>query len=182
MPEECVQELRAKDRRLLHSLVAVKPTTRIAQLIQCEWFSSAQRLLRVTAYVLLAAGKFKKKLRETTAPTVPLLSKAETFWVKEAQTHLMKCTQFNSWKKQLNLFIDPEGVWRCSGRLSNTNVPYTTRHPILLPRDHPLTKLLVLKAHARVCHNGRGSGKVVDTQGEITSEEDSPQVPCVQEI
>ena len=102
----------------------------------------------------LAAEKFKKKLRETTAPTVPLLSKAETLWVKEAQTHLMKCTQFNSWTKQLNLFIDPEGVWRCGRRLSNADVPYTTRHPILLPRDHLLTKLLVLKAHARVSHNG----------------------------
>ena len=154
MPEECVQELKAKERRLLHSLVVVEPTTRIGQLIQCESFSSAQRLLRVTAYALLAAEKFKKKLRETTAPTVPLLCKAETLWVKEAQTHLMKCTQFNNWKRQLGLFLDPEGVWRCGGRLSNADFPYMTRHPILLPRDHPLTKLLVLKAHARVFHNG----------------------------
>ena len=57
MPEECIQELKAKDRRLLHSLVVVEPTTRISQLIQCEHFSSAQRLLRVTAYVLLAAER-----------------------------------------------------------------------------------------------------------------------------
>ena len=78
MPEECVRELKARDRRLLHSLVVVEPTTRIGQLIQCEHFSSAQRLLRVTAYVLLAAEKFKKKLRETAAPAVALLSKAET--------------------------------------------------------------------------------------------------------
>ena len=154
MPEECVQELKAKERRLLHSLVVVEPTARIGQLIQCECFSSVQRLLRVTAYALLAAEKFKKKLRETTAPTVPLLCKAETLWVKEAQTHLMKCAQFNNWKRQLGLFLDPEGVWRCGGRLSNADFPYMTRHPILLPRDHPLTKLLVLKAHARVFHNG----------------------------
>ena len=33
MPEECVRELKAKDRRLLHSLVVVEPTTRIGQLI-----------------------------------------------------------------------------------------------------------------------------------------------------
>ena len=61
MPEE----LKAKDRRLLHSLVVVKPTTRIGQLIPCEHFSSAQRLLRVMAYILLEAEKFKKNLRET---------------------------------------------------------------------------------------------------------------------
>lgn len=125
MPEECIQELKAKDRKLLHSLVVVERTTRIGQLIQCEHFSSAQRLFRVTAYVLLAAEKFKKKLRETTTLTVPLLSKAETLWVKEAQTHLVICTQFNNWKKQLSLFIDPEGVWRCGGRLSIVRITST---------------------------------------------------------
>lgn len=154
MPEECVRELKAKDRKLLHSLVVVEPTARIGQLIQCERYSSAQRLLRVTAYVLLAAEKFEKRLRETTTLTVSLLSKAEMLWVKEVQTHLEKHLQFNGWKKQLGLFIDSEGVWRCGGRLSNADVPYTTKHPILLPRDHPMTKLLVLKAHTRVSHNG----------------------------
>lgn len=154
MQEECIQELKAKDRKLLHSLVVVEHTARIGQLIRCEHFSSAQRLLRVTAYVLLAAERFKKKLKGTTTLTVPLLNKAETLWVKEAQTNLVKCAQFNDWKKQLDLFMDPEGVWRCGGRLSNVDVPYTTRHPILLPRDHPLTELQVLQAHARVFHNG----------------------------
>ena len=154
MPEECIQELRASGRRLLYSLVVVEPTTRIGQLIQCEHFSSAQRLFRVTAYVLLAAKGFKRKLRGTTSLTVPLLNKAETLWVKDAQNHLMKYTRFDGWKKQLGLFLDPEGVWRYGGRLSNADVPYTTKHPILLPRDHPLTELLVLKAHERVFHNG----------------------------
>ena len=106
-----------------------------------------------------------------------------------SSTHLVKCAQFNGWKKQFGLFIDPEGVGRCGGRLSNADVPYT-RHPILLPRDHPLTELLVLKAHTRVFHNGiketltdyRGSNKVLDTQGEVASETDSLQVLCVQEI
>ena len=118
---------------------------------QPQHLSSAQRLLRVTAYVLLATEKFKKKLRETI--TVPLLNQAKTFWVKEAQTHLVKCIQIHDWKKQLSLFIDPEGVWRWGGRLTNADIQYMTRHSVLLPRDHPLTELLVLKAHARVSHN-----------------------------
>ena len=45
MPEECARELKAKDRTLLHSLLVVKLMTRIDQLIQCERFSSAQKLL-----------------------------------------------------------------------------------------------------------------------------------------
>ena len=49
MPEECIRELKAKDRKLLHSLVVVEPTKGIGQLIRCEHFSSVQKLLRVTA-------------------------------------------------------------------------------------------------------------------------------------
>ena len=43
VPEEYIQELRAKDR-ILHTLMVVEPTTRIGQLIQNEHFSSAQKL------------------------------------------------------------------------------------------------------------------------------------------
>ena len=126
---------------------------KFGHLIQCERFSSAERLFRVTAYVLPAGERFKSPGQPTTV-TVPLLHKAETLWVREAQTDLIKCTQFSNWEKQLGLFVDPEGVWRCGGRLSNAEVPYTTRHPVLLPRDYHLTQLLVLKAHTRVLHNG----------------------------
>ena len=76
--------------------------------------------------------------------------------MKEVQTHLIKQPQFNGWKKQLGLFVDPEGIWRCGGRLSNADVPYTTRHPIILPRDHPLVRMLVINAHAKVFHDGVG--------------------------
>ena len=49
MPEECIRELKTKEKGLLHSLVVVQPTTSIGQLIQCEHFSLALRLFRVTA-------------------------------------------------------------------------------------------------------------------------------------
>ena len=48
---------------------------------------------------------------------------------------------FNSWKKQLSLFIDPEAVWRY-GRFSNADVLYTTGHLILLLRDHSFKTLI----------------------------------------
>ena len=38
--------------------------------------------------------------------------------------------------------------------LSNAEVPYSTKHPILLPKDHQLTTLVVLRAHKRVSHGG----------------------------
>ena len=46
------------------------------------------------------------------------------------------------------------GIWRCGGRLTNADLPYSTTHPVLLPRDHPLTALIVRNAHEHVQHNG----------------------------
>lgn len=59
------------------------------------------------------------------------------------------------WTRQLTLFEDEEGILRCRGRLDKAaNLPYSTKHPILLPSNHPLTDLYINQAHARVYHNG----------------------------
>ena len=38
--------------------------------------------------------------------------------------------------------------------LSNADLPYSTKNPVLLPRDHHLTTLIVEKAHQIILHNG----------------------------
>ena len=65
--------------------------------------------------------------------------KAEVLWAKESQLQWIKDKDFESWKKQFGLFINPEGLWslwRCGGRLANADLPYSTRHPALLPKKH----------------------------------------------
>ena len=69
---------------------------------------------------------------------------------------------FQTLEKQFNLFLVDEGIWRCGGRLSNADVPYNVKHPILLLRDHHFTLLIVRRAHERVLHNG-----VKDTLNEV---------------
>ena len=61
---------------------------------------------------------------------------------------------FDSLRLQLNLFLDENGLWRCGGRLANANLPYSTKYPLLLPRNHPLTPLIVNDAHRCILHNG----------------------------
>ena len=62
--------------------------------------------------------------------------------------------KFPTWKNQFGLFLDDKGLWRCGGRLGNIALPYTTKHPLLLPRGHPITFLIIRDAHKRVQHNG----------------------------
>lgn len=46
------------------------------------------------------------------------------------------------------------GIIRCKGRLQNTNFPWETIHPILLPRESPLTILYIRKIHKNNMHIG----------------------------
>ena len=57
----------------------------------------------------------------------------------------------------------PETVWyvpwrrwslEMRGRLSNADISFEASHPVLLPRGHHLTTLVVRRAHQRVLHNG----------------------------
>ena len=81
------------------------------------------------------------------------ISSAETSWIKEVQKELAASRNFGTWKRQFGLFTDVEGLWRCGGRLSNAEIPYSMEHPILLPKDHYFITLVVLRAHKRVSHN-----------------------------
>ena len=59
--------------------------------------------------------------------------------------------------KQLRLFLDDQRLIRCRGRIHNTPVSESTKFPILLPTDHPFTKLVVLSIHHQQLHSGVNS-------------------------
>ena len=162
MPAECAVEMRAKDRdATLNLLNSDGPS--LGQAIRCDDYSSLQRLLNVTSNVLKFIDNLKK-IRNDTATDGVSVSRApdaELLWIKEAQRSLTVSVQFRTLEKQ---FLDGEGIWRCGGRLSNADVPYSVKHPILLPRDHHFTLLIVRRAHERVLHNG-----VKDTLNEVRS-------------
>ncbi|MGR0227453.1 hypothetical protein, partial [Klebsiella pneumoniae] len=50
-------------------------------------------------------------------------------------------------KHSLQLFIDDQGILRVGGRLVDSSLSYCSRHPILLPKNHPFTDLIVDHAH-----------------------------------
>ena len=68
------------------------------------------------------------------------------------------------WKKQFGVYLDDEGLWRCRGRLENAALPIAARHPVLLPKHHSLTVLVIREAHERLMHDG-----VRETLAEIRS-------------
>ena len=77
---------------------------------------------------------------------------------------------------QFGLFQDAKGIWRCGGHLQHADLPFATRHPIILPRDHHLTTLIVKVAHEQVYHSGtketdESACQVLGGQGLFAGEE-----------
>lgn len=56
---------------------------------------------------------------------------------------------------QLAPFLDTEGILRVGGRLKKSNLSFQSKHPILLPNDHPFTRAVLDDAHNYVNHQGR---------------------------
>ena len=150
MPEECCDELKARVKKV-HNLATNEVEPTIGDLLKCEKFSSFRRLVRVTAYVMRAVKLFKNRMvaKGTTSLSTEELTDAELKWIKDAQVTLSHEKLFQSLKSQLNLFLDENGLWRCGGRLANADLLYCTKYPILLPRNHLLTPLIVNDAHRR---------------------------------
>ena len=136
--------------------------------IPLEKFSSLQRLMRVTAYVLrfvsnLKQSKMKKEMIDGEV-TQGEIDQARELWIKEVQRSVHNDKNFDQVQVSLSLFTDDKGILRCGGRLKNAPIPYDARFPIFLPRCSRFTYLVINDCHFKVLHNG-----VRDTLTELRS-------------
>lgn len=141
--DECFAEMKTRNRdKLAVNLLSMSEHQVI---ITCENYSR----LRVTAYVL----KFIKLLRKSPRPnaqssgpvdsdlTTEEVDSALVYWLKSSQSILPQMEQFRVWSQQFGLFRDDNGLWRCGGRLGNSELHQEAKHPVFLgknsPPDHP---------------------------------------------
>ncbi|VDI05042.1 Hypothetical predicted protein [Mytilus galloprovincialis] len=61
----------------------------------------------------------------------------------------------NSSIGNLNPFIDQSGLLRVGGRLKRAEIELSERHPIILPKNHHVSILLIRHLHESVKHQGR---------------------------
>ena len=57
---------------------------------------------------------------------------------------------------KLNPFEDEEGVLRVGGRLGQGDISPELKHPVILPKKHHISELIVRHYHEKVQHQGRG--------------------------
>lgn len=130
-------------------------------------FSSFRRIVNILAYCFRYLHNLKNPSQKITSRA--LLSdetnSVTRFLVKHVQEHVF-ATEIrmihkgatNSLHKPLRKlcpFVDREGLLRVGGRLSRSETfNYDRRHPMLLPREHRLTALVIEEYHRRFSHPG----------------------------
>ena len=129
MPEAC--ETKQRKLKKTVTMLVTDDVVNIGSLINSKDFSSKERLIRVTAYVL----QFVKALRWKSAysyrcVTPEELHQAESYWLKDTQSLMLGKPVFKFWQPQFDLFCDKFGVWQCGGQLCNANLPFETKHPV----------------------------------------------------
>ena len=131
------------------------PDLSISNVINSERYGTAERLFRVTSWVLRFVfniqTKGKSVDRRNGELSVDELNEAEKLWIREAQTGLTGDEKVRQFSNSL-AFI--EGILRCRERLQNSDLEYNAKYPILIPRKHRLTELIVQRCHREVHHGG----------------------------
>ncbi|XP_065894371.1 uncharacterized protein [Dysidea avara] len=142
------------------------PVACMSNLMNSSHYSDIGKLLRVTAYVL----RFINRLRGTVDRTDcgsslngKEITDAEALWIRTIQKLSFDCEFCYLLKPlgpcpplidQFGLFLDDKQVLRCRGRINLSQLPLSGKQPALLPSNHPIVALLILKAHESVKHNG----------------------------
>lgn len=129
-------------------------------------FSSLNKLIRINALCL----RFTHNLISGTEERIT--DRITTQELEKSNSRLIKIVQRGAFKEDLqalkskgcvlrknNLsslcpFIDKQGIIRVGGRLQNAAIVLDARHPILLPANHPFTRLIIAYEHQRQLHAG----------------------------
>ncbi len=142
----------------LHASLATSPVLPIL-----EKYSSFAHLTRVTAWIFRFVNNCRKSsARKLDHISVDEISHAERYWISVAQQSafaeelLQKRSELPSRSRLLALHpvLDAYGLIRVGGRTEHSGLPYSRRHPMILPGSHALTKLIIQTEHLRLLHAG----------------------------
>ncbi len=139
-------------------------------LIQAAKHSTFNRLLSLCEGVLLWRDRARQRLQ--LPPLPPPRQRAEKIALRQAQTDFRQALASSSPKAAfrnlgmtaLSPFLDEEGLVRGRGRLSAAAaLPRDVREPLLLPKSHPLTLLLLRHAHEVEQKHAGGTAAALNT-------------------
>lgn len=136
-----------------------------------EHVSLSDRLSKFSSWskAIQAIARLLRRAREDKSPhhsTVQEREDARLIIIKDLQRQaypeevklLKKAAQLSPRSKLFHLdpFLDEVGLMKVGGRLKNTSMSTSLKHPTIIQRDHPITRAIIADAHEKICHSEKG--------------------------
>ena len=136
--------------------VQVYVANKVIGVVDWKRYSQYNRLRRTIAWILSLARKNSEvhSPLEETAQLIWKLVQLEVYSKEIDDLKSKKTVSSNSKIVSLSPFIDSNGVLRAKGRLRRTNLPFETKHPIILPSKHRAVELFLSYQHKIFHHEG----------------------------
>lgn len=164
--EVTMNEQDLPEQRPLKLALAV---TMVATSWLLEQYSEWNKLIRITAYVFRFVQNLKSSRTDILSRTkgnltTEELSRSKYHWIKVSQMQgfpneinalkLNTTVHRSSCLKTLSPFLDEDGLIRVGGRLAYAPISNARKHPIVLPSDHKVTRLIFEGYHHEQLHCG----------------------------
>lgn len=128
----------------------------------CDRFSDLNKMIRVMAYI----NRFCYNIKNINSKKSGYLSSKE---LQIALIQILRHEQSIHFKQEINdlnlnkenvkgalqplhPFLDNEKILRVGGRINNASVPFSQKHPIILPKQSRITDLIIYHEHMRLLH------------------------------
>ena len=142
--------------------IVLQTSTQGDALSLLQHISSYSRLIRITAWIFRYVYNSRHQPCRSGVLSTGELKTTERFWLREAQRSVFS-TELNLLQRKKSLprssklnifrpFVDEEGLLRVGGRIELEKLAYTKHHPVLLPREYRVVKLLITYEHLRLLH------------------------------
>jgi hypothetical protein len=164
--EDAKKELKIKEE--MNVCLTLQETS---QFINLENYSDWTKLLRTVALLIRTVGTLLVRKLGATITDFPIskgmaYTRAEEWLFKQAQKDVYPEIYSNLKKgkpvindrlNQLKPKIDKHGVMRCNARLAHTKfLKYDIKCPVILPKNHHITRLLIRHYHEKVLQHVGG--------------------------
>lgn len=146
-----------------------KPQSLNTQAVQYSCLSNRLTKLSSWSKVIQAVARLIRQIRKDKSSdhsTVAECEDAKCIIIKDLQSQmyaeeialLCKGKQIPRSNRLYNLdaFVDHDGSLKVGGRLCNASVSNSVKHPVIIPKEHHLTKRLITDCHEKTEHQGKG--------------------------
>lgn len=167
MEEVSVEDPEVKKTQKVFATKTTEDDNPMEKLI--KHYSSWNRLRNGVAWIRRLIRKLKDKLKGFATAESPLLSVKEVEAAENVMVrHVQKAhfpeelealragrpLRLDSRLKHLSPFLD-NGLLRVGGRLTNSNLDWASKHPLILPNRNEVVMKIIADVHQKIGHQGR---------------------------